>query len=976
MDVPDASARGWLDTVQTVLSRNGRSNGSLKDLANQIEGQLSLSPKYCDIIDCGTIENVNFEPLCLGSSNTPYRLEKGDGCIALDMGWAGKGCLDRIAIRCPTASAGPLQFKVQGSHDNMAWESLLDVKRTSPWRNGERRSFVVSSQVPYRWHRVLFSTQKHPIELTGLHLMASQVQLSPLHLGPPKPLARESTSPLLLKIQATDDVTHFKRDCGMLIGADLQGDNRVVVLANELSVHHLNVALLVTDYAVTQDTRTIPLKLLVNTATGRSLPPIYLLIKSFLVLKASEPASSQGYLATVQAISGCFELSKGQPCIIVELNGPHPYLLIRAPYLHWHQLLQPGDDISLHACKTNTLRLRSHVQVSVIMSSSQANTSALSIFARKQQCPNDDLHQALVGSSIPSYAGTIVSVELEFGLIRLDHQVFIVSQHASLPNFGTCLQAGVRIRVCNAAIVSQQHKSVVLGLCFRSSIHIIDASKVATIAVGLAWGNSPFARDLLRLPYSITLPTLLLYHTLAAELASSQLLASYLNGSIRKGHTLFHDVTNVLFPFLRPIARSFTRECCNHDQDCPLCIAPEDDAKAYPHQMSTLKKTASSLQNLQPGSLLAGTVMMNDASFILQSSSGRVPICPSSLYPEVLGKTILVTEWEVVKRVDLSLTPLPKSQLIRILRSTSLPVPKEATPAGEPKPKRASDEWCIVQLRTLRATNMASSSLSATIKLLVFPLTKTKPATVAFQAKAAETAALLCPLDCIAIHLGDAEHRHVLTVSHRDAIVLVARNGKYVHNTHCSERSFARLQLSADIVPDLSHVLSACGASVTTVAFKALISHIRGSPHKDEIQLQLSSTNSASSSLLYANPRVLAMLPKHLGDCAVICFTDIERKVHESGKIYLRTRRSSALRIFPLETVDRHHMPTPRLLVDMYAAALLGQVDTTAMELIGNVSSISNVPTLFEFVLLLHTGCLNFSIDNCFCALRKMYERS
>jgi hypothetical protein len=116
-----------------------------------------------------------------------------------------------------------------------------------------------------------------------------------------------------------------------------------------------------------------------------------------------------------------------------------------------------------------------------------------------------------------------------------------------------------------------------------------------------------------------------------------------------------------------------------------------------------------------------------------------------------------------------------------------------------------------------------------------------------------------------------------------------------------------------------------------------------GSPHQDQVRIHLSSTNSASKTLIYASPRLLSMLPTHLGQGTIVYFSDIERKAHDNGRIYLRTRRASALRVVSLQVAHARERPTPRLLVDMYAAALLGTIDTTAIELNGNVVLITKV---------------------------------
>ena len=192
-----------------------------------------------------------------------------------------------------------------------------------------------------------------------------------------------------------------------------------------------------------------PLKLLLSVDSGQSLPPVYLLIKAYLVLGLPTPAATQGYSASVKAISGCFELSKGQPCFIVELAGernksclpvPNPpdgrarssSLFIRpstvltlAPgslprgiyplttLTALSQLIQPGDRITLHACKTNKLQLRTVEQdhvVPVVMTSSQKNSSMLSVDASKRGQASCSLSSPLVGDTLPSYTGTVVSV--------------------------------------------------------------------------------------------------------------------------------------------------------------------------------------------------------------------------------------------------------------------------------------------------------------------------------------------------------------------------------------------------------------------------------------------------------------------------------------------------------------------------------------------------------------------------------------
>ena len=144
------------------------------------------------------------------------------------------------------------------------------------------------------------------------------------------------------------------------------------------------------------------------------------------------------------------------------------------------------------------------------------------------------------------------------------------------------------------------------------------------------------------------------------------------------------------------------------------------------------------------------------------------------------------------------------------------------------------------------------------------------------------------------------------------------------------------------MLPDITHILATHGASVSTVSFKAVVTHLSGSPHQQEVKLHLTSTNSTTSSMMYIHTRVLPMLPSHLGQGTVLCFSNIERKVHVSGRIYLRTRGASALRVFPLQATHSSS-PVTQLLVDMYAAALLGNIDITAMQLVGNVASISKV---------------------------------
>jgi hypothetical protein len=120
--------------------------------------------------------------------------------------------------------------------------------------------------------------------------------------------------------------------------------------------------------------------------------------------------------------------------------------------------MQPGNSITLQECKTNKLQLKTVEQdyvVPVIMTSSQADVSMLSVDATQPHTADGFLRDVSVGSIVSSYTGTINSVrvwtgiahatmlqrltncqvDLELGLIRLDHSVFIVSQHAWLPRY-------------------------------------------------------------------------------------------------------------------------------------------------------------------------------------------------------------------------------------------------------------------------------------------------------------------------------------------------------------------------------------------------------------------------------------------------------------------------------------------------------------------------------------------------------------
>ena len=81
----------------------------------------------------------------------------------------------------------------------------------------------------------------------------------------------------------------------------------------------------------------------------------------------------------------------------------------------------------------------------------------------------------------------------------------------------------------------------------------------------------------------------------------------------------------------------------------------DEEEAPYPYRLTSLGDALLPRQADQLGSLLAGTVAQVKSSFEFQSTSGSQLLCPSTLRPEMIGRTVLITSWAIVPAMCLSL---------------------------------------------------------------------------------------------------------------------------------------------------------------------------------------------------------------------------------------------------------------------------------------------------------------------------------